>query len=77
MSDNVVPLHSKRERMLDRVKQLRDLANDIEQSPEDFTMAIALFAQHGDETMVNCGGFADDKAASKYLQAFIRNQGFA
>jgi hypothetical protein len=50
-------------------------SDDCDGCPDQ--LAIAVFARHSDGIDVLCGGFADDKAASKYLQAFIRNQGFA
>lgn len=76
-TDNIVPIKqpwSPREQLL---VMLNELAAYVSIAPDDEQFAIALFTRGSEEDTVHCGGFADDKAAMRYLQAFIRNQGFA
>lgn len=80
MSDNVTPIRptvdvSQREKYIAWLQSVIDALRAGDDVPD--ALAIAVFAKHSDGTDVMCGGFRDDTAASKYMQAFIRNQGFA
>jgi len=81
MSDNVLRFPRKDEPELPSMADtLRMIAQAIDEGQVGPRQAFVLFSEATDgsgETDVGIRGFSDDKAASRFMQSWFRNMGFA